>query len=104
MNELANSALLVVCVGGALLFAGQSLCWFLLRSKRMGVPRWRRLSGLFLALSAVLSLAGLASITFADEALRAASTMALGAGGINGFITLFHRRVLSWLEQHQRGH
>ncbi len=88
---------------GGLLFASQSLCWFLLRSKRMGVPRWRRFSGLFLALAAVLALAGLASFALAAEALRAASTMALGAGGINGFITLFHRRVLSWLEHHQRG-
>jgi hypothetical protein len=102
VSDWTGIALLVVGGAGCLLFAAQSVSWFLLRSKRLKVPRWRKASAVYLAFASTLALLGMAAIFFGEDGLRPAGTMALGAGGINGFITLFHRRVLTWLEHHQR--
>ncbi len=98
----AQVTLFVTAAAGAALFIVQSICWFLLRSKRMQLPRWKRLSRLCFMLGTVLTIGGLLALVLGTEALRPGATLALGAGAFNAFIALFHQRTITWLERSQR--
>lgn len=98
----AQIAIFVAGGAGAALFVIQSLCWFLLRTKRLGLPRWKRLSKLFLLLGLALALIGVIVLLLRNAELQPGAVLALGAGALNGFIAAFHQRTIAWLERHPR--
>ncbi|MSR74468.1 MAG: hypothetical protein EXS14_03210 [Planctomycetes bacterium] len=102
-ENLDTQAVMLIAGGaGAALFLVQSVCWFLLRTKRITPVRWKRLSRLFLLLGGVLALGGLLTLLADTATANPGAILAFGAGALNAFIALFHQRTMAWLERSKR--